>query len=37
MLTLRGEVTRRFADVYYIAPSGNKLRSRVEVEKFTDE
>ena len=27
MLTLRGEVTRRFADVYYIAPSGNKLSS----------
>ena len=35
--TLRGEVTRRFADVYYIAPSGNKLRSRVEVEKFLED
>lgn len=33
LLSLRGEGTR-FADVYYITPSGKKLRSMVEIEKF---
>jgi len=37
LLTLRGEMTCRFADVYYISPSGKRLRSRVEVEKFLED
>lgn len=37
LLTLRGDWTCRFADVYYVAPSGKKLRSKVEVEKFLED
>ncbi|ONK82034.1 uncharacterized protein A4U43_C01F35450 [Asparagus officinalis] len=32
-LRIRGEGGTRFADVYYVAPSGKKLRSMVEVQK----
>lgn len=37
LLSLRGDSTCRFADVYYISPSGKKLRSKVEIEKFLEE
>lgn len=37
LLSLRGDSTCRFADVYYVAPSGKKLRSKVEVEKFLED
>eukprot|EP01018_Ginkgo_biloba_P028446 Gb_11861 [translate_table: standard] len=37
LLAIRGEGACRFADVYYMAPSGKKLRSMVEVEKFLEE
>ncbi|CAO2817979.1 unnamed protein product [Amaranthus hypochondriacus] len=33
-LRIRGEGSSKFADVYYIAPSGKRLRSMVEVQKF---
>ncbi|WJX30326.1 methyl-CpG-binding domain-containing protein 2-like [Trifolium repens] len=32
--TCRGEGCSKFADIYYVAPSGKKLRSKVEVKKF---
>ncbi|KAH9326877.1 hypothetical protein KI387_007055 [Taxus chinensis] len=37
LLTLRGEGTCRFADVYYISPCGKRLRSMVEIERFLEE
>lgn len=37
LLRIRGEGGTRFADVYYVAPSGKRLRSMVEVEKYLQE
>lgn len=37
LLVLRGEGSTKFADVYYKAPSGKKLRSMPEVERFLAE
>ncbi|WJX26097.1 Methyl-CpG-binding domain protein 2 [Trifolium repens] len=34
LLKIRGEGGSKFADIYYVAPSGKKLRSMVEVQKF---
>ncbi|XAR63767.1 hypothetical protein NMG60_11023833 [Bertholletia excelsa] len=34
LLRIRGEGSTRFADVYYVAPSGKRLRSTVEVQKY---
>ncbi|XP_044471992.1 methyl-CpG-binding domain-containing protein 2-like [Mangifera indica] len=34
LLRIRGEGSTKFADVYYEAPSGKKLRSMVEVQKY---
>ncbi|XP_044464672.1 methyl-CpG-binding domain-containing protein 2-like isoform X2 [Mangifera indica] len=34
LLRIRGEGSTRFADVYYEAPSGKKLRSMVEIQKY---
>lgn len=34
LLVIRGEGASKFADVYYVTPSGKKLRSMVEVERF---
>ncbi|XP_065847108.1 methyl-CpG-binding domain-containing protein 2 [Euphorbia lathyris] len=34
LLRIRGEGSTRFADVYYQAPSGKRLRSMVEVQKY---
>ncbi|KAJ8499055.1 hypothetical protein OPV22_009607 [Ensete ventricosum] len=34
LLRIRGEGSTRFADIYYVAPSGKRLRSMVEVEKY---
>ncbi|CAL1414034.1 unnamed protein product [Linum trigynum] len=34
LLHIRGEGSTKFADVYYMAPSGKKLRSFVEVQKY---
>ncbi|KAJ0985193.1 hypothetical protein J5N97_003549 [Dioscorea zingiberensis] len=34
LIRLRGEGGTRFADVYYRSPTGKKLRSMVEVERF---
>ncbi|XP_042474121.1 uncharacterized protein LOC122056294 isoform X3 [Zingiber officinale] len=34
LLRIRGEGGTKFADVYYAAPSGKKLRSMVEVQRF---
>ncbi|KAI3929682.1 hypothetical protein MKX01_025850 [Papaver californicum] len=31
---IRGEGCTKFADVYYVAPSGKKLRSMVEIQKY---
>lgn len=33
-LRIRGEGSSKFADVYYIAPSGKRLRSMVEVQRY---
>lgn len=33
-LRIRGEGGTKFADVYYSAPNGKKLRSKVEIQKF---
>lgn len=33
-LRIRGEGGSKFADVYYIAPTGKRLRSMVEVQKY---
>lgn len=37
LVSIRGEGASRFADVYYIAPSGKKLRSMVEVQKYLED
>ncbi|KAM0939368.1 putative transcription factor & chromatin remodeling CW-Zn family [Dioscorea sansibarensis] len=37
LIRLRGEGGTRFADVYYVTPSGKKLRSMVEVERYLTE
>ena len=37
LLRIRGEGSSKFADIYYLAPSGKKLRSMVEVQKFLAE
>ncbi|KAI3416731.1 uncharacterized protein J3R85_015187 [Psidium guajava] len=34
LLHIRGEGSTKFADVYYVAPSGKRLRSMVEVQKY---
>ncbi|KAG6625524.1 methyl-CpG-binding domain-containing protein 2-like isoform X3 [Carya illinoinensis] len=34
LLRIRGEGSSRFADIYYQAPSGKKLRSMVEIQKY---
>ncbi|EXC12834.1 Methyl-CpG-binding domain-containing protein 2 [Morus notabilis] len=34
LLRIRGEGSTKFADVYYVAPSGKRLRSMVEVQKY---
>jgi len=34
LLRIRGEGGTRFADVYYVAPSGKRLRSMVEIQKY---
>ncbi|KAI8571285.1 hypothetical protein RHMOL_Rhmol01G0107500 [Rhododendron molle] len=34
LLRIRGEGSTRFADVYYVAPSGKRLRSMVEIQKY---
>ncbi|CAH2079481.1 unnamed protein product [Thlaspi arvense] len=37
LLRIRGEGGTKFADVYYVTPSGKKLRSNVEVQKYLNE
>ncbi|XP_040996829.1 methyl-CpG-binding domain-containing protein 2-like isoform X1 [Juglans microcarpa x Juglans regia] len=37
LLRIRGEGSTKFADVYYQAPSGKKLRSMVEIQKYLQE
>ncbi|KAL5732274.1 methyl-CpG-binding domain-containing protein [Ranunculus cassubicifolius] len=37
ILRIRGEGSTKFADVYYAAPTGKKLRSMVEINKFLSE
>ncbi|KAL2321396.1 hypothetical protein Fmac_030365 [Flemingia macrophylla] len=34
LLRIRGEGSSKFADIYYVAPSGKRLRSMVEIHKF---
>ncbi|XP_061362069.1 methyl-CpG-binding domain-containing protein 2 [Gastrolobium bilobum] len=34
LLRIRGEGSTKFADIYYVAPSGKVLRSMVEIQKF---
>ncbi|CAN6445188.1 unnamed protein product [Victoria cruziana] len=34
LLRIRSEGSSKFADVYYVAPTGKRLRSMVEVQKF---
>ncbi|XP_058113507.1 methyl-CpG-binding domain-containing protein 2 isoform X2 [Magnolia sinica] len=34
LLRIRGEGSTRFADVYYATPSGKRLRSMVEIQKY---
>ncbi|KAA0047569.1 methyl-CpG-binding domain-containing protein 2-like [Cucumis melo var. makuwa] len=34
LLHIRGEGSTKFADVYYTAPSGKKLRSMVDIQKY---
>lgn len=36
-LRIRGEGGTRFADVYYVAPSGKKLRSMVEIQRYLED
>ncbi|KQJ90818.1 methyl-CpG-binding domain-containing protein 2 isoform X2 [Brachypodium distachyon] len=36
-IRIRGEGGTKFADVYYTSPSGRKLRSQVEVDKYLKE
>ncbi|XP_075083987.1 methyl-CpG-binding domain-containing protein 2 isoform X1 [Nicotiana tabacum] len=37
LLRIRGEGGTRFADVYYVAPSGKRLRSMIEIQKYLQE
>ncbi|CAA0842188.1 Methyl-CpG-binding domain-containing protein 2 [Striga hermonthica] len=37
LLRLRGEGSSKFADVYYVSPSGKRLRSMVEVQRYLNE
>ncbi|XP_010533052.1 PREDICTED: methyl-CpG-binding domain-containing protein 2-like [Tarenaya hassleriana] len=37
LLHIRGEGCTRFADVYYVAPSGKRFRSMVEIQKYLAE
>ncbi|KAL2553882.1 Methyl-CpG-binding domain-containing protein 2 [Forsythia ovata] len=37
ILRIRGERSSKFADVYYLAPSGKRLRSIVEVQRYLNE
>ncbi|CAK9154962.1 unnamed protein product [Ilex paraguariensis] len=37
LLRIRGEGSTKFADVYYVAPSGKRLRSMVEIQKYLDD
>ncbi|XP_057806503.1 methyl-CpG-binding domain-containing protein 2-like isoform X1 [Salvia miltiorrhiza] len=37
LLKFRGEGSSKFADVYYVAPSGKRLRSMVEVQRYLEE
>ncbi|KAH6807060.1 methyl-CPG-binding domain protein 02 [Perilla frutescens var. frutescens] len=37
LLKFRGEGSTKFADVYYVAPSGKRLRSMVEIQRYLDE
>ncbi|KAF9679856.1 hypothetical protein SADUNF_Sadunf06G0059100 [Salix dunnii] len=37
LLRIRGEGSTKFADVYYQSPSGKRLRSMVEVQKYLSE
>uniref|UniRef100_A0A7N0R8W8 Methyl-CpG-binding domain-containing protein 2 n=1 Tax=Kalanchoe fedtschenkoi TaxID=63787 RepID=A0A7N0R8W8_KALFE len=34
LLRIRGEGSSKFADVYYVAPSGKRFRSLVEIQKY---
>ncbi|CAM8894944.1 unnamed protein product [Rhodiola kirilowii] len=34
LLHIRGEGSSKFADVYYVAPSGKRFRSLVEIQKY---
>lgn len=34
LLRIRGEGSTKFADVYYVAPSGKRLRSMVEIQRY---
>ncbi|XP_038695005.1 methyl-CpG-binding domain-containing protein 2-like isoform X2 [Tripterygium wilfordii] len=34
LLRIRGEGSTKFADVYYVSPSGKKLRSTVEIQRY---
>ncbi|KAJ8753181.1 hypothetical protein K2173_017763 [Erythroxylum novogranatense] len=34
LLRIRGEGSTKFADIYYVAPSGKTLRSMVEIQKY---
>ncbi|KAI4376842.1 hypothetical protein MLD38_014556 [Melastoma candidum] len=36
LLRIRGEGGSKFADVYYVAPSGKRLRSMVEIQKYLE-
>ncbi|XP_047946389.1 methyl-CpG-binding domain-containing protein 2-like [Salvia hispanica] len=36
LLRIRGEGSVRFADVYYVAPSGKSLRSMLDIQRYLD-
>lgn len=37
LLRIRGDGGTRFADVYYVSPSGKRFRSMVEIERYLEE
>ncbi|XP_052200214.1 methyl-CpG-binding domain-containing protein 2-like [Diospyros lotus] len=37
LLRIRGEGGTKFADVYYVAPGGKRLRSTIEIERYLQE
>lgn len=37
LLRIRGEGSYKFADVYYAAPTGKRLRSMIEVQKYLEQ